>query len=1156
MTILYQTDTHLFIDPNIPDYNLLKNCIKTDVSTCNFDDIDLSLIKNSRIGFIWENNRRRIPFGLNSGDYQIVNDISGPNLYFFYFSEKLINFLIDCSDTCIQVDFITCSLNDGVFLQDIYLIKKILPSIQFNYSINNTGNNPDGDWILESSNQNIKDIYFNANIEQYNHILAFTMTRSLSDIGNFTRSGNVYTLQSSSPINSWSSPINVYTDIGGCIFDGNQIEIIINVNNFIGLFSGGSPMESTPITFQNFNIKLIGNIGTRGGTITSNINNTGIFNNLMNNKVTIIGNIGLNAGGLVGYNLGATIMDNNIVNITGNIISGGGIAGGYSRYFQVSNLKLIINGNILYSVGAYTGGGLFAAYSSNATIINSNIIINGNVGDSCGGVFGSNTDTGIITVFNTNIIINGNIEGNAGGFFACNPYLFYLLVECLYIIINGNIGENSGGFCAPGLRTYQESTFIDAYIIISGNLAWAASGIFAGNASLNNIVLYNTYVIIGGTIDPEANGFFSQILNSNFSINTSSYPYGLLYLTPTTNPVLLDQQNKLQNLTYNNFSSFQQNCLNNLNNTIWSKTIILNHRIDSLTVNYYTLPTFDISNYSLLIDISASSYVFYPGVNLSNANLMQTKLYNCDLTNSNLTNANLTNADISECNLTNINLTNCKTGPIINIFNTICPNNYSIITNNSNYKFIVGQQVNLSNVDVSGINLSNLDISGANFSNSMLVYTNFKSSNLTNVNFTSANLIFSDLSNSTITNTNFTNSYLAGSNMTNLIGNQCILTSPWYYNTSINKITTIYDNDYSNLIIQQLNYINTNITTNITVYKDSTVYTELSPCIYKNINTTSITYTDSSNNSNQITFSNLSLGSTLLASYNYQTKDSLNFNSIYFRIYNFISGSWNNTYSNINISIQTNLTDNYMYLMLFLNNTYSTSSKSLSQKKNGTYNFILHTNTKTKLNSEYAIVATPIIIPYTGGDPYINPIFGSRYLVPNEYKYANLYIDREINLHVNCELGFLKKSEIPENVFARTKWCNSKQLRYMFNFTYYRKLYIKFEESYVIFNTDTLELIESSNPSNSIRYIKSKSKQSMQSLIHNHQYPITDYTLILKIFIKKYVITLISDIATDERHYLSLINYDIIDYNTCYGGLVSQDKLIELTKLNEIIKLQ
>jgi alpha-tubulin suppressor-like RCC1 family protein/uncharacterized protein YjdB len=154
----------IFVNNNIPDYETFISAVNVPIQLdLNINSIDQS---TNRIGFVWENNYGPLPFG------DIYND------QYTFFSQEFINYLSEYKSN-ITIDFITCSLNKlPNFINELSIIKELLPNITFNYSINQTGNSP-GDWIMESSNENIKKIYFNDNIINYTYILEFNNSYSL-----------------------------------------------------------------------------------------------------------------------------------------------------------------------------------------------------------------------------------------------------------------------------------------------------------------------------------------------------------------------------------------------------------------------------------------------------------------------------------------------------------------------------------------------------------------------------------------------------------------------------------------------------------------------------------------------------------------------------------------------------------------------------------------------------------------------------------------------------------------------------------------------------------------------------------------------------------------------------------------------------------------
>ena len=140
----------LFVDSKIPDYKVFIDSIKVPIGDFSLQTFNPNV---TRIGFVWENTGGKIPFCTN----------------------ELINYL-KLYDNKIIVDLITCQFNSPFNILELNMIKKQLPNVKINYSINQTGNLPNGDWIMESSGDDLLPIYFNKNIINYTHTLLLTGT--------------------------------------------------------------------------------------------------------------------------------------------------------------------------------------------------------------------------------------------------------------------------------------------------------------------------------------------------------------------------------------------------------------------------------------------------------------------------------------------------------------------------------------------------------------------------------------------------------------------------------------------------------------------------------------------------------------------------------------------------------------------------------------------------------------------------------------------------------------------------------------------------------------------------------------------------------------------------------------------------------------------
>ena len=78
------------------------------------------------------------------------------------------------------IDLLTCNVNDVLFIEELIKIKLVV-----RYSTNPAGNL--SDWVQESHNINIRNIYFNENIELWNHLLIISLDTEESQILALTR---------------------------------------------------------------------------------------------------------------------------------------------------------------------------------------------------------------------------------------------------------------------------------------------------------------------------------------------------------------------------------------------------------------------------------------------------------------------------------------------------------------------------------------------------------------------------------------------------------------------------------------------------------------------------------------------------------------------------------------------------------------------------------------------------------------------------------------------------------------------------------------------------------------------------------------------------------------------------------------------------------
>jgi hypothetical protein len=91
----------------------------------------------------------------------------------------------------VKIDLLTCDLNEQYIIEMINNLQQKY-NVIINYSLNKTGNyNAGGDWIMESSNENIKNIYFTNNINNWNNVLDNIIIDENNKVNYFNNSGYV-----------------------------------------------------------------------------------------------------------------------------------------------------------------------------------------------------------------------------------------------------------------------------------------------------------------------------------------------------------------------------------------------------------------------------------------------------------------------------------------------------------------------------------------------------------------------------------------------------------------------------------------------------------------------------------------------------------------------------------------------------------------------------------------------------------------------------------------------------------------------------------------------------------------------------------------------------------------------------------------------------
>ncbi|NBX75526.1 MAG: hypothetical protein EBQ92_03155, partial [Proteobacteria bacterium] len=467
------------------------------------------------------------------------NTISGEDKY-FYVNDNLIELFKKFK----IVDVLSCNLNNSKFAEEIKKIEDDL-NVDIRYSVNKSGNNPNGDWILESDGADVRNIYFTDNINNWNGVLNDGIVLSGIDFTNsnvIEKVGTTYKLLNNI---TWSVLVtalagagnegilnNRFIQLGSNeIFDGNNKVIDLDGITTSGLFATGGTSIDDCSEIKNLGVTG-GSLNYFGGYIirelmiffkvsnchsTGNINapeTGGICGNLAgeNGVCTITncystGNIsGEYSGGICGSAVGsggecAITNCYSTGNISGEYSGGicGAAAGAVGGVCTVTNCYS--EGDI--TIGATYAGGICGSYSGGTgecTVINCHST--GNIsglesGGICGAFAGAVGGTcSIIRCYSTGDITSSNRGG--GGI--CGSYVSSYILDdidgidtdyggtCIiqHCYATGNIqGEGSGGICGKNmcdnLTVNSTSECTIEYCYTTGSTSGANSGGICGS---------------------------------------------------------------------------------------------------------------------------------------------------------------------------------------------------------------------------------------------------------------------------------------------------------------------------------------------------------------------------------------------------------------------------------------------------------------------------------------------------------------------------------------------------------------------------------------------------------------------------------------------------------------------------------------------------
>jgi hypothetical protein len=349
----------------------------------------------------------------NSGNYYLDN--------YTYFNDQIINLfnLLKLQNNNLIVDILTCDLNLPEFKNEVSIIENEL-QIDIRYSVDQTGNNPQGNWVLESDNVNIKDLYFSNNINDWNGRLANSTTYGTTTSGTtiylnqtFTMAGDQY-----------------YNIPYGYTFDG-QGYTIYQDGATDGLFRFNQSGDYNAVTIKNLNVNCNdGSIKSKYGAYL----------------------IPKNHRGFRVYNV-------NMINCNLNQNDSGSIAGRGAAIFNIYDCKVTIKGTMNKYSGGIVGSHVSGSHNYITRCHVSSGSSTGYIGSSCGGISGHKSPTNSSSLIIRDCVCNLNQNtahtacGGICGIFSPNNNSRLYLNNCYY---GGTINNSSGsGYLIGNYSTYN-----------------------------------------------------------------------------------------------------------------------------------------------------------------------------------------------------------------------------------------------------------------------------------------------------------------------------------------------------------------------------------------------------------------------------------------------------------------------------------------------------------------------------------------------------------------------------------------------------------------------------------------------------------------------------------------------------------------------------
>ena len=168
------SNIHVVLHSNIPEKSAFESSLHAEIGKTDYEnttaqyEIVKGLTDVSYVAFVWESGS-----GVYSED--LYSGVTSTNDYgFVHFSNAFVDLVkeLTAANPGLVVDLLSCNLNEPTFIQEVERIANE-EGVVMRYSLNQTGDpDADGDWVLESSGDDVKDLYFTDAIDDWDNVLA------------------------------------------------------------------------------------------------------------------------------------------------------------------------------------------------------------------------------------------------------------------------------------------------------------------------------------------------------------------------------------------------------------------------------------------------------------------------------------------------------------------------------------------------------------------------------------------------------------------------------------------------------------------------------------------------------------------------------------------------------------------------------------------------------------------------------------------------------------------------------------------------------------------------------------------------------------------------------------------------------------------------